>query len=80
MVLNEPETSLHPDLLGALARLIAKAAERTQVVVVTHSPRLIGSLEEQPGCHSIKLEKAFGETVVTSNSERNLATWKWPAR
>ena len=29
MVLNEPETSLHPDLLGALARLISKAAERT---------------------------------------------------
>jgi len=28
MVLNEPETSLHPDLLPALARLIARAAER----------------------------------------------------
>jgi len=64
MVLNEPETSLHPDLLGALARLIAKAAERTQLVVVTHSPRLISSREEQPGCHSIKLEKNFGETVI----------------
>src|SRR5437899_4576833 len=69
MVLNEPETSLHPDLLGALARLIAKAAERTQVIVVTHAQRLIASLEEQPGCHSIKLEKNFGETVVASNSQ-----------
>ena len=27
MVLNEPETSLHPDLLPALARLIVHAAE-----------------------------------------------------
>jgi predicted ATPase len=80
MVLNEPETSLHPDLLGALARLIAKAAERSQVVVVTHSPRLIASLEEQHGCHSIKLEKSFGETVIASNSQRSLPTWKWPAR
>lgn len=80
MVLNEPETSLHPDLLGALARLIAKAAERTQVVVVTHSPRLIASLEEQPGCHSIKLEKSFGETVIASNCQRSIPTWKWPAR
>jgi len=80
MVLNEPETSLHPDLLGALARLIAKAAARTQVVVVTHSPRLISSLEEQPGCHSIKLDKNFGETVIASNSQRTVPTWKWPAR
>lgn len=80
MVLNEPETSLHPDLLGALARLIAKAAERTQVVVVTHSPRLISSLEEQPGCHSIKLEKNFGETVIVGSDHLSMPTWKWPSR
>ena len=30
MVLNEPETSLHPDLLPALARLILAAANETQ--------------------------------------------------
>lgn len=30
MVLNEPETSLHPDLLPALARLIAAASNRCQ--------------------------------------------------
>ena len=80
MVLNEPETSLHPDLLGALARLIAKAAERTQVIVVTHAQRLIASLEEQPGCHSIKLEKNFGETVIAGNSQSSSISWKWPAR
>jgi len=80
MVLNEPETSLHPDLLGALARLIAKAAERTQVVVVTHSQRLISSLDEQPGCHSIKLEKNFGETVIVGSNPLATPTWKWPSR
>jgi hypothetical protein len=35
MVLNEPETSLHPDLLPALARLIVATAERSQVWVVS---------------------------------------------
>jgi predicted ATPase len=80
MVLNEPETSLHPDLLGALARLIAKAAERTQVVVVTHSARLISSLEEQPECHSIKLEKNFGETVIVGDNHFSTPAWKWPSR
>jgi len=80
MVLNEPETSLHPDLLPALARLIAKAAERTQVVVVTHSGRLISSLEEQPECHSIKLEKNFGETVIVGDNHLSTPAWKWPSR
>jgi predicted ATPase len=47
MVLNELETSLHPDLLPALARLIARAAESTQVVVVTHAPPLISALTAQ---------------------------------
>lgn len=57
MVLNEPETSLHPDLLPALARLIAQASRRTQVWVVSHAARLIAALEQEPECHTIRLEK-----------------------
>jgi len=38
LVLNEPETSLHPDLLLALKRLIAQASRRSQVLVVSHPP------------------------------------------
>ncbi len=44
LVLNEPETSLHPDLLPPLARLIRAAAERSQVMVVSHSARLVAEL------------------------------------
>ncbi|TQM64758.1 AAA family ATPase [Humibacillus xanthopallidus] len=44
LVLNEPETSLHPDLLPPLARLIRAAAERSQVMVVSHSARLVTEL------------------------------------
>ena len=36
LVLNEPETSLHPQVLPALGRLIKDAATHTQVVVITH--------------------------------------------
>ena len=43
MVLNEPETSLHPDLLAPLGRLIGRAARETQVVVVAHEPQLVGT-------------------------------------
>ena len=46
LVLNEPETSLHPDLLPALGRLIAQAARQTQLIVVTHANRLLNALED----------------------------------
>lgn len=49
IALNEPEASLHPELLPALARIIAKAAERTQVWVVTHSHVLADALQDQTG-------------------------------
>ncbi len=80
MVLNEPETSLHPDLLAPLARLIARAAEHSQVVVVTHAAPLIAALSEQPECHSIKLEKTFGETTIAGTKELGQQAWNWPAR
>ena len=80
LVLNEPETSLHPDLLPALARLIARTAERSQVIVVSHAPRLIAALEEQRGCNSIPLEKALGETRIAGAERLDRPTWHWPAR
>ncbi|GAB95777.1 putative ATPase [Kineosphaera limosa] len=50
MVLNEPETSLHPSLLPPLARLIGETATRTQVLVVTHSQPLLEALAQaHPG-------------------------------
>jgi predicted ATPase len=79
-VLNEPETSLHPDLLPALSRLIATAAERSQVIVVTHSPKLIASLSEQRTCHAISLEKTFGETSLKGVREMDIPNWTWPSR
>ena len=44
LVLNEPETSLHPDLVPALGRLIAAAAVSAQVIVVTHNEMLVAAL------------------------------------
>lgn len=80
MVLNEPETSLHPDLLAPLARLIAHTSQRVQIVVVTHASTLIAALRGQVGCHSITLEKAFGETTISGSRETELPAWSWPSR
>ena len=40
IALNEPEASLHPDLMEPLAELVVRAAERTQIWLVTHSRSL----------------------------------------
>ena len=79
MVLNEPETSLHPDLLAPLARLIVKASARSQVIIVTHSMSLITPLAEAC-CNSILLEKRFGETTVAGASDFSGPAWHWPSR
>jgi predicted ATPase len=80
MVLNEPETSLHPDLLAPLARLIAKAARHCQLIVVTHAAPLIAALLEQSACNSIVLEKTFGETSISGRKELDAPAWTWPSR
>ena len=80
LVLNEPETSLHPELLPALGRLIAHAAEHAQVLVVSHAPRLIAALEEQRGCQSITLQKSLGETRVAGTDPLDRPRWQWPSR
>ena len=80
MVLNEPETSLHPDLIPALARLIANAATRSQVIVVTHNDRLIAALEREPDSVPIALQKEFGETTVRGLGLLDRPPWVWPER
>lgn len=80
MVLNEPETSLHPDLLPALARLISLASTRTQVVVVSHAPTLIQALEQTEHSKRLHLEKSFGETTLADATKFNAPRWEWPKR
>jgi len=80
LVLNEPETSLHPELLPALGRLIARAAEHSQLIVVSHAPRLIASLEESRGCQSLTLEKELGETRIAGTDRLDRPRWQWPSR
>lgn len=64
IALNEPEASLHPDLLEPLARLIGRAAQRTQVWLVTHSEPLAQALERQGGMAAHTVLKRAGETWI----------------
>lgn len=81
MVLNEPETSLHPSLVDPLAALIRVAAEHTQVVVVTHSDSLRELLNDgTDGSVEIELYKDFGETRITGQSLLTTPPWDWGKR
>jgi predicted ATPase len=80
LVLNEPETSLHPDLLPPLARLIVAAAKHTQIIVVSHAARLIDDLTAAPVCTHLHLVKDFGETKLEGATLFNRPKWNWPAR
>jgi predicted ATPase len=80
MVLNEPETSLHPDLLPALARMILAAAQHTQIIVVSHAPQLIEVLSAALVCVRLHLVKEFGETTLEGATLFNKPKWVWPAR
>lgn len=85
LVLNEPETSLHPDLLPALGQLIAGAAGRTQVITVSHSAALIDAIARaasQSGTEltAVELVKEFGQTTVAGREPLDQPPWRWPKR
>lgn len=82
LVLNEPETSLHPDLLAPLADLIVTASQRTQVVAVTHARPLAEALRERAGdVVDIELVKEFGETRLAGREgPLDQPAWHWPTR
>ena len=59
LVLNEPESSLHPSLMPAVGALVASAAERSQVLVVTHAGDLVRALRTADAT-TVELTKGAG--------------------
>jgi len=62
LAINEPETSIHPSLFDALAKLIVKASEQSQIWITTHSRDLADYILEYSGYAPLELEKVDGET------------------
>lgn len=78
IVINEPESSLHANLIEPLGALIADAATRTQVIVVTHSKKLRRQLEPLGG--SIELLSQGEGTEVKGQGLLDVPQWHWPSR
>ena len=63
-MIDEPEVSLHPELLAVLADLMREASQRTQIIVATHSDSLIRFLRPN-------------EVVVMDSDDSGFATPTW---
>ena len=79
LVLNEPETSLHPDLISSLAGLIIAASAKTQIIVVTHAQPLVTALQNG-SAHTIELIKDDGRTLIADQGILDEPSWHWPSR
>jgi predicted ATPase len=72
VLLDEPEVSLHPELLKLLAALLQDASQSGQIVVATHSPDLIRWLQPE---EVLIAEKEEGRTRLTWADELDLGEW-----
>lgn len=64
IALNEPEASLHPDMLPPLAEMIARAAQSSQLWIVTHSERLAREVEVRCGVRAKRVVRNDGATWI----------------
>ena len=62
-LIDEPEVSLHPQLLDLLADLMRDASRRTQLLVATHADRLVRALRP--------------DEVLVCDQEDGVTTLKW---
>ena len=75
--IEEPELTVHPGALAALADLLNEAARRSQVIVTTHSPDFIDFLTDYRAVESLRIvEMDSGATTVRQVSENQVETVK----
>lgn len=71
-LLDEPEVSLHPELLSILADCLRDASQRTQLIVATHADRLVRFLKPE---EVVILDMEDGATTATRADELDLDAW-----
>jgi predicted ATPase len=71
-LIDEPEVSLHPELLRLLAHVMREATQRTQLIVATHSDRLIRFLDPQ---EMLVCDFEDGLTTMTWGDSMDLDHW-----
>lgn len=74
LCIEEPELGLHPDLISSLGRLLREAAERTQLIVTTHSDLLVSEFTDEPEA-VVVCGRPFGATTLKRLERAPLEHW-----
>ena len=72
--IDEPEIGLHPDLINHVADALRLAAERTQLVVTTHSTGLVDAFTATPDVVLVCEKEAFRTSIRRLDGE-HLQPW-----
>lgn len=72
VLLDEPEVSLHPEMLSLLVGLMREASARSQIIAATHSDRLVSFLKPE---ELLVVEAKNGLATFTWADEMDIADW-----
>ncbi|MBN1190790.1 MAG: AAA family ATPase [Dehalococcoidales bacterium] len=72
--IEEPELSLHPDVLKNIAELLTTASNRTQLIVTTHSDALVSALSGDPE-NIVVCERDSKGTTLRRLDQKQLESW-----
>jgi predicted ATPase len=72
--IDEPDLGLHPDAIHVVATLLKEAAQRTQLIVTTHSGALVEEFTDDPDS-VVVVEKRDGETTLKRLQHETLSEW-----
>lgn len=73
--LDEPETSLHPDMISVFSDIIRESNQQgTQVVIATHSPMLLNMFDLDQ-VFVVEKDAVTNSTIVSTRSEEDFDTW-----
>ena len=74
IAIDEPETGLHPSMLPVVAEYAVDAAQRSQVVLTTHSPQLLDAFKDHTPTTTVALWQD-GQTVLKMLEKEALGEW-----
>lgn len=85
LVLDEPELSLHPQLVRRLGKILARFAANRQIVILTHSPQLISWEYIAAGAEIARVYKSGADSRIAQPKRETLEdvtklrrSWKNP--
>jgi len=75
IAIDEPETGLHPRMLRIVAELAAAAAERSTILLTTHSPEFLNAFPQGDIPTTTVAELVDGQTEFSPKHGEELKRW-----